>query len=309
LTGYPSSVVGTNWIYTGLNNPYELRTMGYTPYTIANIDLSSSPALKTSFSGTVVIGDTTNPAIISGKSYNKLQITGGTLASYGGIIIDSTTGAISTTSSTVPGVYTIYLRNDGSYNVTTYILTVTSSGPVPCLTEDTLVLTPNGYIPVNKLTNGDKVRTSDKRDVVIQQIFQTIAVGNEKTYPCFIPKNSIGPNYPKEDLKISRDHLIQYKNMWIYPKRYFPLDKTQDIVKYFHIKLPNYMKDNLVINGGTVVESLCYHPSLPFKKKYMDEYKRRKSTWMDNVEIDEKLLTIKGNSKLKDKNKRDKILL
>lgn len=37
LTGYPTSVIGDTWVSTGVNQPYILREMGYTPYTITNI--------------------------------------------------------------------------------------------------------------------------------------------------------------------------------------------------------------------------------------------------------------------------------
>jgi hypothetical protein len=44
-------------------------------------------------------------------------------------------------------------------------------------------------------------------------------------------------------------------NNWVLPK-HLPLKQRQlDIVKYFHLQLPNYLTDHLVINGGLVVES------------------------------------------------------
>ncbi len=34
-------------------------------------------------------------------------------------------------------------------------------------------------------------------------IFKSEVKGEEKTYPCYIQKNSIGTDYPKEDFRIS----------------------------------------------------------------------------------------------------------
>lgn len=69
-------------------------------------------------------GGQTAPALIPGRSYTLLAIQDGVESSYGTITIDSTTGAISTTAATVPGTYTLYIRNSGSYNITTYSLIV-----------------------------------------------------------------------------------------------------------------------------------------------------------------------------------------
>lgn len=124
----PTSVVGITWVATVANQPYELLNMGYTPYTIANIDTTTTPMLKRSFASSSTVGSSTTPAIISGKNYTILEITGGDTGSYSSITSASSTGVISTTASTVVGVYTIYIRNNGSYNITEYILTLTSGG-------------------------------------------------------------------------------------------------------------------------------------------------------------------------------------
>jgi hypothetical protein len=63
--------------------------------------------------------------LISGRSYSKLQITGGDVSSYNMINVNATTGSIETSRTMTPGVYTITIRNNGSYHITTYILTVT----------------------------------------------------------------------------------------------------------------------------------------------------------------------------------------
>lgn len=118
---------GTIWTDTDLISPYELTAMGYTPYARANIDISGgTPSLNRSASSSVVAGSLTAGAIIQGRSYTVLRIIGDS-DSFSSITMDPTTGAISTTAATAPGIYTIYLRNTGSYNITEYTLVVTEA--------------------------------------------------------------------------------------------------------------------------------------------------------------------------------------
>jgi hypothetical protein len=130
LTGIPSPIIGSTWIKSGINQPYELNNIGYTPYNIKNI--SETPSLIQSFNQTVNAGSPTISAIISGLSYQILDISNnGSFGSFSTITINSTTGMISTTSGTSNGVYTIYIRNSGSYNITQFNLTVNSNPSNP----------------------------------------------------------------------------------------------------------------------------------------------------------------------------------
>lgn len=188
-------------------------------------------------------------------SYSILSKSGGTPSSYGTITIDSQSGLISTTTSTAAGIYTLLIRNTGSYHYSELELTVSSSW-VPCLTEETMVLTEEGYKNIKELKRGDKVKTSDNREVRIVNIFKSVVKTSKDTYPCRIPKNSIGLNYPKEDFMISQNHLIRYNKSWILPKKYFEVDSSIKTIDYYHIELPDYKTDHLVINDGVIVESL-----------------------------------------------------
>ena len=249
LTGTPVSTVGSIWVANGVNQPYQLYNMGYSPYTIDNIDTGDSSELTRTFDITVEAGSSSDPAIVSGRSYQILSV------SDPSITINSTTGVISTTVSTPSDTYTVYIRNTGSYNITTVSLTVVYTEPIPCLLEDTMILTPSGYVNIKELKEHDDVITSNSKTVKISKVFTTIARGNDDTYPCVIPKNAIAPNYPPSNLKISQNHLIKYYNQWICPRDFFPLDKSYKTIKYYHVKLENYLTDDLVINDGVVVES------------------------------------------------------
>jgi hypothetical protein len=122
LQGVPASVVGSTWVATTVNQPYELYAMGYTPYTRENIATISS--LVRLYEVTLTAGNSSTSALISGKSYTLLEITNGSADSYGTITINGTSGVISTTESTAPGTYFLYVRNNGSYNITEYRLTI-----------------------------------------------------------------------------------------------------------------------------------------------------------------------------------------
>jgi hypothetical protein len=125
LQGVPNPTVGTVWVSTGTNQPYELNEMGYTPYSVAVISITSE--LNQEFSQTIHAGQGTLSALTadaSGNSFTILQIEGGNAASYSTITMSQQTGAISTTSATVPGTYTVTLRSVGSYNITRFLLNV-----------------------------------------------------------------------------------------------------------------------------------------------------------------------------------------
>ena len=275
LNGIPPSSPGSGTVWSVLVNgqPYILTNMGYTPYTITNI---ASNDLVASQTATITAGTATNQAIQSGKSYTILQISGGNPGSYSTITIDPSNGAISTTTSTIASTYTLTIYNTGSYNITSYALTVASppSRYVPCLTADTTVLTPDGYVPVQYLTRGNTIITSDSRQCEIKEVYHTLVEADINTYPCIIAKDSIAPNYPASEFTISRYHLIQCGKQWICPNLYFPYDKSAKYIDYYHIKLDNYITDHLVINDGVVVESLGFYLSEEenLKEENKEEY-------------------------------------
>lgn len=124
-TGSPG--VGTIWSSTGTNTPYELTSFGATPYQTQVIQENT---LVQSRSQTVEQGQTSISAVKedpSGNSFSILEKTGGDSGSYDTIVISGETGGISTTVNTAVGTYTIYVRSVGSYQITTFQLTVTQA--------------------------------------------------------------------------------------------------------------------------------------------------------------------------------------
>lgn len=135
LTGTPASAaapIGAKWVYAGANTPYEIYAMGYTPYT-RTVVAGTPPAMVRSFATSVVSGDaqTAAPGLITGGSrvYALYRVADGVPASYGGIAINVVSGIIATSRATTPGVYTLTIRNTGSYHFTIVTLTVLPRHP------------------------------------------------------------------------------------------------------------------------------------------------------------------------------------
>jgi hypothetical protein len=131
LSEPPIPTVSASWVSTGVDQPFELSIMGYTPYTTVVVSINFGGAdLIRSYESSIAAGSATSAAIIPGQSYTLLAIAGDDPDPLGTITLDVTTGIISTTSSTRPDIYSLYIRNTGSYNITEYSLTVTEAGVV-----------------------------------------------------------------------------------------------------------------------------------------------------------------------------------
>lgn len=122
LQGLPNPVVGTTWVANGINQPYLLFNIGYTPYGINNI--TDEPDLRREYNITIGPGQYTEEATVRDLSYQILQINGGDPAFYQFININLSVGSIFTIPSTTDGVYEIYVRNVGSYHISVVYLTI-----------------------------------------------------------------------------------------------------------------------------------------------------------------------------------------
>ncbi len=100
LTGVPSSTdVGTTWSRTdGVNTPFKLITIGYSPY---------SRSLTRTYSQIINVGESSAPAIVTGHTFKILAINGSSPSTYPGITINTSTGAISIASTVTSDTYSI----------------------------------------------------------------------------------------------------------------------------------------------------------------------------------------------------------
>jgi hypothetical protein len=136
-----------------------------------------------------------------------------------------------------------------------------NNGGVPCIVEGQRILTQRGYVKVEELTTTDSIITSDNRQVAANVYKFTIEKTTDKTAPITIKANAFAPRSPPNDVRLSPLHAIQRtKGVWDIPikatKRYENViqDEPGQSVTYYHIETPNYLKDNLVVEGA-VVES------------------------------------------------------
>jgi hypothetical protein len=179
--------VGHIWTEYISKKPYELSFIGYFPISTENIsppkiipDIKPSLGRTIGFTFEYGINAETFPAIISNKNYEILGISGGNPSSYSGLVMDINTCVVTIPKTTLPGEYILYARylsdnnnreipknggNDSSYNHWGLIITINKF--IPCLTKNTKVLTPNGYIKITDLKINDLIITSGNRKVPI----------------------------------------------------------------------------------------------------------------------------------------------
>lgn len=168
--------------------------------------------------------------------------------------------------------------------------------PIPCLTENTRIKTPTGYKNITTLKKYDIIVTQDGRHVPITKLTKSNITTDPYNSPYIIPKNYFGKGYPKKEFLISPTHAISidYKsNKWFLPYIHGKLLRRHDYYKpitYYHIELPCWLTDHLVIDGGTIVESLgdAYHKKLEMPNPYYLEcrdgyYKRDNRFYSERI--------------------------
>ena len=147
-----------------------------------------------------------------------------------------------------------------------------SQNNIPCFTKGTRILTKRGYINVEKLTQDDLLILSDKRKVMIRNIYRTIV--NEtttNTAPYCIKKGAYGRNMPNRDVVLSGMHAFTLKpDVWKIPCVEAKYNKKViqahlgERVEYYHIETDNYLTDNVIVEGmvmetyGKAIKDLGY---------------------------------------------------
>lgn len=172
--------------------------------------------------------------------------------------LDQSTSLINLTNLEEGTEYTfrIYATNpliDGPYS---YIDPI-----IPCIPEWESILTPIGFKKVSSLKNGDLVITNLMKQVPIKKIYSSKCLLSKETAPYRFEANSISKGYPLKAFEISPTHAIATQKGWIIPK-YAHLSNIKtnqthigEKITYYHIELPDYLNDNLVMESGAIVES------------------------------------------------------
>lgn len=223
-----------------------------------------------------VINNTTTPNVASININTNAKTT-----TFPGQVIT----LISTTSNTVTisykGPFSENQFESGSIEDQTFNIVDEN---IPCLPTGTRVLTPNGYCTVETLNTDDLVITAAGKTVPIRAYSKYIAFTTEQTAPYFIPARTFGTSQ-KNAIQLSPLHAINIgHNLWEIPKyaaMRYPSIKQDEIGKeitYYHIETPNFFRDNLVIEGGVVVESFAGNQCKGLKSLYVFDKKRNAFT-------------------------------
>ena len=269
LVGTPNSttIVADTWVSEyGQNMPYLLNGMGYTPYATQNILFQEGiPTLNTSYSQSIAAGETTASSLKSNKNYTILQLSNGNSSSF---TMDSVSGAISITTDTSPGTYSITLYNTGSYNITSFALTViehvTPNLPI-CFPAGTPVLTDQGEVAIEKINK--KIHTIRGKEITAV----TKSIPLDSFIIC-IERNSLGNQLPSRRTLISKDHKVLCDNKMVraeYLAEYVPGVRR---VPYNKTPLYNVVlrEHSTMVVNNMVVETL--HPENILAKIHTGNY-------------------------------------
>ena len=181
------------------------------------------------------------------------------------------------------------------------------SDEFPCILGTTKVKTTKGFIPANKLKNDSIIVTHDNRLVPIVNIYASDIVTNNKNSPYIIPAHYFTRNYPKKQFMISPLHAVATNKKaieWFIPREHGDKLKRMEHgnkIQYYHIELPNWLTDHLVIEGETLVESygVNFHKGLDsvfyIRSRETGYYKR-------DLETYKRFLSLKTKQERKNKN-------
>ena len=198
-TPVPPNRAFIGWTVGVIGQPYEITNLGYTPYSLEVIDSSSS--LEQVYGQAINPGESTIPAIVSGKSYEIIEVIANDIPPpYDTITVDPDTGVISTTSTTPPGYYVLIMRNTGSYYISGFYLTV-NAPYVP--SSSNLVIIPPCCQPICPQFNQTTNNTQEEQ--AVRQTGVAIASDVDSTYA------AINQNKPVQFLqpafKTYRDYM------------------------------------------------------------------------------------------------------
>lgn len=133
---------------------------------------------------------------------------------------------------------------------------------VPCFVKGTRVLTGRGFVAVEDLVYDDMIQTDDGRTVPFALASRTVELTTPTSAPYRISAHAFGPNNPAIECCLSPTHAFQIAPaIWHFPE--MAARKLSGIQQYglgeactyYHIKLPDYFTDNIIVEGGLVAES------------------------------------------------------
>ena len=148
---------------------------------------------------------------------------------------------------------------------------VNGEQPLICYAKGTLILTEEGYVPIENIREGDKVITKGKiinnqfidpdaeskiEPVIWIGSYKVIEV-NSKTRPICIKKDAFGENYPFKDLYVSPHHGVFLNDKMVVAKNIINGDTIYqnsecNEIEYYHLECENH---SAIFANGILAES------------------------------------------------------
>ncbi len=270
-TTYTFSVVATNAAGSSIASvasPSATPATPPPPMITADQAIAPSPAAAgTTLVTVTVTNKPTNDTTISYKLYQKTP-TSSEFVEYTTPFVTNGDGASTGTfmlniASLTPGQNHIYTYQvEGFKNETSFGKSNDASIVIACLPRGTKVLTPAGYRLVEDFANGDLVTTDDGREVPVKVNRSSTSCSDAKSAPVRIAAKSFFGEYPVAPIRVSSWHAFKVGsgNQWLLPKDVLGVEGVVQepfgqAVEYYHFELPDYLRDNLVLEGGAAVES------------------------------------------------------
>ena len=159
---------------------------------------------------------------------------------------------------TIPSPYVIIINTNPltiiPLEITTLPVITVYPNPEPCFLENTLILTPNGYIEVKNLKDGDDIVISIYNEKIIEKIKKIICYkSNKKNLYCISKNENI-----IDDLYITGGHAIKVNNGYRHVKclskncnhlTITPCDDSDEFISYYHIVLNSWEYTFILANG------------------------------------------------------------
>ena len=212
-------------------------------------------------------------------SYVSATFTDATTSPMYGNFISGTSSTFSYPSTITGHIYSktaVTITPQTSVNVTTINTSTCSITPIPptpvvCYLKGTLILTKQGFVPIEHIKAGHKVVTKGKiyknkyvkgdaslqtEPVLWASKFKVINL-NSKSRPICITKDALGNNYPFKDLYVSPGHSLLLNGRMVLAKNIVNgttiyQDKECDDVEYYHLECDSH---SAIFANGVLSES------------------------------------------------------
>lgn len=120
-----------------------------------------------------------------------------------------------------------------------------------CFGEGSMVLTPNGEIPIQNLTEGDFVYDENLNIHTVEFIAKRTVFPsktlNKYSIPILIKKGELGENVPHIDTIVSSAHLIKHNNQMVAASTLGSELEFNSPITYYNVKVSNY--STMIVNG------------------------------------------------------------